>query len=131
MPRRRLHRPDSDDDIPGSAPKHGSRTQPKDVDRLLGTHVKAKTAKNHHIDKRAHLVAAEPGGDDELLTTNELAMWFRVSTQWLEIGRHKGYGPKFQKISTRCIRYRRGDVLQWLKTRTHAITSDYSERKRA
>ena len=76
---------------------------------------------SHHLDRHANLiVAADIGADDELLSTEAVARWLGVSTQFLEIGRHKGYGPKFKKISTRCVRYSRGDVLKWLRSRTHA-----------
>ena len=51
----------------------------------------------------------------------------RDEFQFLEIGRVKGYGPKFKKISPRCVRYRRGDVLDWLKSRTHASTAEYRQ----
>jgi hypothetical protein len=67
----------------------------------------------HHIDRRADdIVGADVGADDELLSTQAVAAWLGVSMQFLEIGRHKGYGPSFKKISSRCARYRRGDVLR-------------------
>jgi len=82
--------------------------------------------KSHHIDKRAAAIAAvDIGADDELLTTLAVANWLGVSAQWLEIGRHRGYGPRYNKISPRCIRYRRADVVEWLKARTFARTSEY------
>jgi len=34
-----------------------------------------------------------------LLTTKQMAEWFRVSEQWLVIGRSKRYGPANIKIS--------------------------------
>jgi hypothetical protein len=83
----------------------------------------------HHLDRRAADLAAEgaeAGEADDLLPTSLVAEWLGVSTQWLEIGRGKGYGPKFIVLSTRRIRYRRGDVMQWLVTRTFARTSEYS-----
>jgi predicted DNA-binding transcriptional regulator AlpA len=83
----------------------------------------------HHLDRRASaIVAADVGADDELLTTRQTADWLGVSTQWLEIGRGKNYGPKFTRVSSRVIRYRRGDVLKWLKTRTHSNTAEYVRR---
>jgi hypothetical protein len=92
-----------------------------------------KTAKlapqRHHLDKRAATIvqaAADTDGDD-LLTTREVANWLQCSDQFLEIGRHKGYGPPFQKISERMIRYKRRDVIAWLEERRHKCTSEYSE----
>jgi predicted DNA-binding transcriptional regulator AlpA len=99
---------------------------PKDGERLLGTHVAKKT--KHHLDRRAdRIVGADIGADDELLSTRQIADWLGVSTQWVEIGRSKNYGPPFRKISARCIRYLRGDVLKWLKARSYASTAEYAK----
>jgi hypothetical protein len=50
----------------------------------------------HHLDRRAAGLADEGHGDpDNLLSTPALAEWLGVSTQWLEVGRSKGYGPPF------------------------------------
>ena len=85
--------------------------------------------KRHHLDQRASEIAAvSTGPPDELLTTKEVARWLGVSVQWCEIGRHRGYGPRFCALSTRKIRYRRIDVLAWLETRIHSCTSEYAER---
>jgi hypothetical protein len=87
---------------------------------------KAKNGRNHHLDRRAdNLIAEGAGNPDDLLTTEEVAAWLHVSMQWLEIGRHHGYGPPYVRISPRMIRYRRGDVLTWLAGRTHTSTADY------
>jgi predicted DNA-binding transcriptional regulator AlpA len=82
----------------------------------------------HHLDRRANKLVAESAGadPDELLDTKAVADWFGVSEQWLEIGRIKKYGPKFKQMSPRVVRYRRGDVLAWLKRRTYSCTSEYS-----
>jgi predicted DNA-binding transcriptional regulator AlpA len=80
-----------------------------------------------HLDKRAADIAAEGAGDpDDLLNTAEVAGWLGVSTQFLEIGRTRGYGPKFVKLSPRRVRYRRSSVLEFLNQRTHAATAEYA-----
>ena len=82
----------------------------------------------HHLDRRAADLAAEgasAGAADELLTTSDVAEWLGLSTQWLEIGRGKNYGPRFIVLSTRRIRYRRADVLAWLAERTFVHTAQY------
>jgi predicted DNA-binding transcriptional regulator AlpA len=82
----------------------------------------------HHLDRRADHLAREgaaAGDTDDLLDTKALAAWLGVSTQFLEIGRHRGYGPRFVRLSTRRTRYRRGDVIDWLRERTHAATAEY------
>jgi predicted DNA-binding transcriptional regulator AlpA len=83
--------------------------------------------KTLHIDKRAEQVAAlGVGAEDELLTTAQVAAWLGVSVQFLEIGRSSGgYGPPYTRLAPRAIRYRRGDILQWLRDRTHVRTSEY------
>ncbi len=65
------------------------------------------------------------GEDDTLLTTAELCLWLRRSKQWAEIGRSKGYGPPFVKIG-HAVRYRKADVLQWLRQNTVTSTAAYS-----
>lgn len=81
----------------------------------------------HHLDKRIPeiIMRAPKGGPDDLLCTKAVAEWLGVSTQLLEIGRSKGYGPAFVRISPRRIRYRREDVLAFLRQRTHTQTSQY------
>jgi predicted DNA-binding transcriptional regulator AlpA len=82
--------------------------------------------KTHHIDKRAHqIVDVEGATNEDLLTTPALAEWLAVSTQWLEMGRLRGYGPPFTRIGPNSIRYRRGDVRAWLAERRHHRTSEY------
>jgi hypothetical protein len=81
----------------------------------------------HHIDKRAQrLVADNDGDDDDLMTTEATAEWLEVSREWLEIGRKKGYGPPYTRLAERLIRYKRSDVLAWLRTRVHRKTSEYA-----
>jgi predicted DNA-binding transcriptional regulator AlpA len=82
--------------------------------------------RRHHLDRRAHALVLEEGSDDDLLNTQEVAAWLGTSIQFLEIGRHQGYGPRYVKISQRLVRYRRGEVRAWLTKRTHASTAEYA-----
>jgi predicted DNA-binding transcriptional regulator AlpA len=79
------------------------------------------------IDRRAHRLVDIDLHPEETLSTKEVAAWLGVSVQFLEIGRTRGYGPKFVRITKRLVRYRVGDVLDWLKSRTHACTSEYAK----
>jgi predicted DNA-binding transcriptional regulator AlpA len=82
----------------------------------------------HHLDRRASMLAELGAGPpNDLLPTRAVADWLGVSVQFLEIGRHRGYGPKFVRIGPARIRYRRADVLTWLDERTFASTSQYGE----
>ena len=86
-----------------------------------------------HLDRRASVILAASAGadhDDQLLSTAQTALWLGCSTQWLEIGRSKGYGPPFDRISPRMVRYRRNLVRAWLNQRTHTSTEDYRQSTR-
>jgi predicted DNA-binding transcriptional regulator AlpA len=86
----------------------------------------------HHLDRRAGLlirVGEQDGAGDDLLNSEQLAVWLAVSKQWVEIARHRGFGPAFIKLSGR-VRYRRSDVIQWLEQRRHNSTSEYKTRGR-
>jgi predicted DNA-binding transcriptional regulator AlpA len=83
----------------------------------------------HHLDRRAAKLFELLSEDsvDDLLNTRQLAEWLGVSIEWCEIGRSKGWGPPFVRVGPRRIRYRRADVVAWLKARTHASTSEYAK----
>jgi predicted DNA-binding transcriptional regulator AlpA len=75
---------------------------------------------NHHLDRRAHVLleVGSEGGDDDLLPPPAIADWLGLTSAWLAVARSKGYGPPFIKLSATRVRYRRGDVRQWLAERT-------------
>jgi predicted DNA-binding transcriptional regulator AlpA len=50
----------------------------------------------------------------EYLNTEQAAEYLQVSTQWLEIGRVKGYGPNFIKLG-RLVRYKRTSIDEYLE----------------
>jgi predicted DNA-binding transcriptional regulator AlpA len=84
------------------------------------------TPSTHHLDRRATALIAEGTGNlDDLLTTEQVAQWLQCSTQWLEIGRHEGYGPPWRRLGPRMIRYHRGDVIEWLRSRAHSSIAEY------
>jgi len=59
------------------------------------------------------LSSESPPFTSDYLTTSQAAKYLQVSTQWLEIGRVKGYGPPFIKLS-RLVRYKKSDLDQWM-----------------
>jgi hypothetical protein len=81
-----------------------------------------------HIDRRAEEVLALIGGADPnaLLTTTEQSRLLKVSPQWLEGARHRGFGPPFVRLSERIVRYRLGATIEWLNKRTHQSTMEYA-----
>ena len=81
----------------------------------------------HKLDSRVSIIGMGEGDDDDLLTTKELALWFGVSEEWLEIGRSLGYGPPFIRLAPRIVRYQRGQCRAYLKQRNHASVAEYRE----
>ena len=79
------------------------------------------------IHTHTHILDKET--DDQLFCTKSLARILGVSTQWLEIGRCKGDGPPFLKLSNRMIRYRASEVKAWLDGRSYNSTSEYEDVK--
>ena len=76
--------------------------------------------KRHHIDRFAgeYAVRIADGDPDDLLPTRVVAQLIDVSVQWLEIGRCVGYGPPPVRMNKRVVRYRRRDVVEWLRERS-------------
>lgn len=55
------------------------------------------------------------------LCTQQAAQYLQVSTQWLEIGRVKGYGPPYIKLS-RMVRYKTSDLDEWMSNHRQGNT---------
>jgi hypothetical protein len=85
-----------------------------------------KPPKKQRLYKRTAEVLAKMQtlSDDVLLNTAEVAVWFDVSVEWLEIGRSKKFGPKFVKLGPRLVRYTVGACRQYLAEQTYASTAD-------
>lgn len=60
---------------------------------------------------------------NQLVDEREAADMLCYSVRALQNWRHRGGGPRFIKVSSRSIRYRRGDLLTWIAERTVANTS--------
>ena len=99
---------------------------PGEGDRAVATN---KNETKHHLDKRASKLAVVPGDDDDLLSTRQLAAWLDCSKSWLEILRHRNQGPRYVKSGPKMVRYPRGEVRAWLKTRLHQGTAEYSSKR--
>ena len=74
------------------------------------------------------LPAATPGApakatDPEFLTTDEAAVFLRLSPRTLEKQRVLGGGPRFRKFGARVV-YARSDLRAWADTRSYGMTSD-------
>lgn len=62
-------------------------------------------------------ISRDPTAADlELLTPKETAAFLRISESWLAKARMRKDGPAFVEIG-RSIRYSKGALLRWLKSR--------------
>lgn len=60
---------------------------------------------------------------DILLPELPAASLLGVTPRTLQAWRHRGGGPPFVKISSRCVRYRKRDLLAWAEARLESNTS--------
>jgi predicted DNA-binding transcriptional regulator AlpA len=61
---------------------------------------------------------------DQLVTEKEAAKGLGYSVRALQNWRLRGGGPVFVKVSSRSVRYRRGDLRDWTQERLRTSTSD-------
>jgi predicted DNA-binding transcriptional regulator AlpA len=66
---------------------------------------------------------------DLLLTESQAARLLGISVRTLQAWRVRGggSGPRYVRISSRCVRYRVPDLEEWIETRLRNSTSDQSE----
>lgn len=60
-----------------------------------------------------------------LINEAEAALFLGVSIRSMQGFRHRGGGPRFVRISSRCIKYRRIDLRAWSERRLRTSTSDH------
>jgi len=75
---------------------------------------------------RLPAVTPHPGpdaADSEFLTTDEAAVFLRLSPRTLEKQRVLGGGPRFRKFGARVV-YARSDLRAWADSRSYGMTSD-------
>jgi hypothetical protein len=83
------------------------------------------------VDTDSHvesLAAFAVGSPEDALTTKAAAAILNVSTQWLEKGRHEGYGPPYIRLSPKLVRYVRGQLAAWVAAQqVHTCVREYQE----
>ena len=78
-----------------------------------------------HPSQKVRTRGLESGDDPaSLVRQEEVALILGVTPRCLENWRHRGRGPKFIRVSARCIRYRISDLTQWIEERVRTSTSD-------
>jgi hypothetical protein len=83
-----------------------------------------------HLDRRAERLFEEleaHGPDERLLSTKEAAYLFGQSPEWFEGRRHKRLPPKFVRITARVVKYRLGDLRNFIKSRVIELTGGGGE----
>lgn len=73
-----------------------------------------------------HPVDSE-GGDGfwyELINEAEAAKFLNLTARTIQGYRYKGGGPRYVRISSRCVKYRRIDCREWAEARMRTSTSD-------
>jgi hypothetical protein len=61
---------------------------------------------------------------EEAITEQEAAAFLGLSVRFLQNRRTRGGGPLYAEISSRCVRYRRRDLIAWLDGLSRAHTSE-------
>jgi len=64
-----------------------------------------------------------PSEDDALLTEEQTAAFIGVTRRAMQAWRLSGKGPQYVKISSRCIRYRKRELVTWSEKRLQTSTS--------
>ena len=88
--------------------------------------------KRHHLDRRADRLAdkiEKQGNPDQLLTSEQVADDLEVTVQWVKQGIPCNYGPPATKPFPEVTRYKRRDVVKWLRgrARVHAAAMAVKE----
>ncbi len=60
-----------------------------------------------------------------LVNEAEAARFLGLSVRSMQGYRYKGHGPRFVRLSSRCVRYRRFDLREWSEARLRTSTSDW------
>lgn len=68
-------------------------------------------------------VSAPGDRSNELLSRDGIQSEYGLPRRWLELAALSGNGPPMIRISSRMVRYRRGDFEAWLASRTVTNTS--------
>ncbi len=69
---------------------------------------------------------SDPGHDywNALVDEKVAASFLKITPRSTQAMRQRGGGPRFIRISARCIRYRRIDLKTWADARMRSSTSD-------
>lgn len=77
------------------------------------------------MDHQPIQIARRPDYLEQLLSEKQAAKLLGISDRTLRNWRVRGGGPKFVRVSARCIRYKRGDLQDWIDRKVASNTSQY------
>ena len=72
-----------------------------------------------------------PSDDHALLNEEQAAAFIGVTRRAMQAWRISGKGPKYVRISARCIRYQKPSLIEWGKTLTQTSTSQDKQEAQA
>lgn len=65
----------------------------------------------------------DSNGMQRMMDTAEASEYLHLSSRTLEAMRRTGNGPKFARVSSRCVRYRVSDLQAWINEKIRSSTS--------
>ena len=68
-----------------------------------------------------------PGDPQALMDEAAAAAFLNLTRRGLQNFRLTGEGPRFVRISSRCIKYRKIDLISWQESKLRTSTSDQGE----
>ncbi len=69
-------------------------------------------------------VVTEPAFWHSLIDEKQAAAFLGLERRTMQGMRQRGGGPRYFRISSRCLRYRRIDLRDWFEARMRSSTSD-------
>ncbi len=82
------------------------------------------------IDIPTYTIAAgamppAPQAAPDVMTTDEVARYLGINKKTLDRLRGRGDGPRYLRLTSKIIRYRRADVEEFLETRVRTNTAQH------
>lgn len=79
----------------------------------------AQTAYARKAFELKHRTQLQTGSEkpDFLLSRDEVEAEFGLTRRFLELAAWRGEGPPMVRIGERAVRYRRGDIIDWIEAR--------------
>ena len=99
-----------------------------DRNKRWGTAMKSFQAPVHSTNSDEPAGRPIPQDPNALLHTAEAAFLLGLSPRTLETLRLKGDGPPFIVVTKKAVRYRRQDIMDWIRVRKRQSTSETGQK---